>query len=83
MLEQAALDRRRHIDDQLTLLVTAAMTEGDLRSDIDPELVSRLVFGMVNSLVDWYRPDGSLGVEDLASTVTSVLFDGLSSRPDA
>lgn len=79
-LEQAALERRRHIDDQLTTLVQQAIDEGALRSDVDTDVVSRLIFGMVNSLTDWYRPDGSLTPDALASTVASVLFQGLEAR---
>lgn len=76
-LEQAALERRRHIDEQLATVVKQAVDEGDLRDDLDPEIVSRLVFGMVNSLVDWYRPEGPIPPETLAAAVTGVLFRGL------
>lgn len=76
-VENAALERRRHIDEQLARLVEQAVAEGDLRSDVEADVISRLAFGMVNSLVDWYRPDGSLPAEELAATVASVLFDGL------
>lgn len=81
-LEQSALERRRHIDERLATVVRRAAAEGDLRTDLDPELVSRLVFGMVNSLADWYRPDGPIRADALADAVTSVLFSGLSSRPE-
>jgi AcrR family transcriptional regulator len=76
-LELRALERRRHIDEQLAVVVQQAADEGDLRDDVDPEVISRLVFGMVNSLVDWYRPDGSIDPETLAAAVASVLFQGL------
>jgi len=78
-LERSALERRRRIDERLATLVRAAAGDGDLRADIDPEVISRLVFGMVNSLVDWYRPDGALSADVLASAISSVLFDGLDS----
>lgn len=76
-LERSALARRRRIDERLATLVAAAAGEGDLRSDLDPELISRLVFGTVNSLTDWYRPDGALPPDALADAVTEVLFHGL------
>jgi len=75
--ERAALARRRHIDEELSRLVRRAAADGDLRDDVDPEVLSRLVFGTVNSLVDWYRPGGSLDADALAATVTAVLFEGL------
>jgi AcrR family transcriptional regulator len=76
-VELAALERRRVIDDQLADLVRAAVEEGAVRDDVAPELISRLLFGMVNSLVEWYRPDGPLGLEELATSVTDLAFEGL------
>ncbi|KAA1373065.1 TetR/AcrR family transcriptional regulator [Aeromicrobium fastidiosum] len=80
-IELAALERRRAIDDKLTSLVRAAVDEGALRSDIPPELISRLLFGMVNSLVEWYRPGGPVDVDVLASSVATLAFDGLAVHP--
>jgi len=76
-LETSAITRRRRIDDQLADLVRHAATEGTLRRDLDPELVSRVIFGTVNSLTDWYRPDGALDAAGLADAVAGILFDGL------
>lgn len=79
-VERAAMERRRHIDDRLSALVRQAAAEGDLRHDVSPDVISRLVFGTVNSLADWYRPRGPLDEDALAATVSSVLFDGLQPR---
>jgi len=77
-VEKAALERRRRIDARLAALVARAADEGALRSDLDPDLVSRLLFGMVNSLVEWYRPSGPVDVDQLADAVTALAFEGLS-----
>lgn len=77
-VEQAALDRRRAIDDALAELVRDAVREGSLRTDIEPELISRLLFGMVNSLVEWFHPDGAVDAVVLADAITGIAFDGLS-----
>lgn len=79
-VEQAALARRRDIDHRLTALVAAAVEDGALRDDLEPDLVSRLLFGTVNSLVEWYRPGGPVTGEVLADTLTSLVFDGLARR---
>jgi AcrR family transcriptional regulator len=76
-VELAALKRRRSLDDKLAGLVAAAADEGAVRSDIAPELISRLLFGLVNSLVEWYRPDGPVDVDTLATSVTELALDGL------
>ena len=75
--EQDALRRRRTIDDQLAALVRAAVAEGSLRTDLPPDLVSRLLFGMVNSTVEWYDPEGDVDADALSSTITGIVFDGL------
>ncbi len=76
-VEQEALRRRREIDDRLTSLVRQAVDAGELRSDIPPDVVSRLLFGMVNSLVEWYRPGGPLEPDALARDLAGLAFDGL------
>ncbi len=80
-IEQAALQRRRQFDRIVTDLVRAAEKEGDIRPDVDPAVTSRLLFGTVNSLSEWYRPDGDLAVDDLADAVVATTFQGLRARP--
>ncbi|GAA4484011.1 TetR/AcrR family transcriptional regulator [Rhodococcus olei] len=76
-VERAALARRREFDDFVSMLVVEAAKEGDLRPGIDPALTSRLVFGMVNSLIEWYRPRSGESVRELADAVVELTFDGL------
>ena len=73
--EKAALRRRREIDDRLADMVRGAAEAGAIRGDLDPLLTSRLLFGMVNSMTEWLRDDTD--VEQLADTVTTLAFDGL------
>ena len=80
-VEREALARRRGFDHLVAGLVAKAAAEGDLRSDIDPAVAARLLFGMVNSLIEWYRPGGTAAADDLAATVVAVAFDGLRVRP--
>ncbi|WP_460711275.1 TetR/AcrR family transcriptional regulator [Nocardioides dilutus] len=76
-IELKALARRRHIDARLTALVQAAVAEGSLRTDLPPDLVSRLLFGMVNSLVEWHIPGRGIDAHDLAEAIATLAFDGL------
>lgn len=76
-VERRALERRREFGRAITKLVTEAVQEGDLRPQIDEGLTARLLFGMVNSVVDWYRPDrGTLTTESLADAVVGLTIDG-------
>jgi AcrR family transcriptional regulator len=79
-VERDALERRRAFDRLVADLVKQASREGDLRPDVDPAITARLLFGLVNSLVEWYRPDRSRPGQSLADAVCAVAFDGLRVR---
>jgi len=76
-VERRALERRRAFDKRVTALVSEAQGEGSLRSDLDASVVSRLTFGMINSIVEWYRPGGTETADRLADDVVAVALDGL------
>jgi AcrR family transcriptional regulator len=79
-VERTALKRRREIDRRLATLVERASAEGSLRADLDPHLASRLVFGMVNSVTEWYREGSGQSADAVASAVMHLVFDGLRGR---
>lgn len=76
-MEREALRRRRDFDREVSILVSAAQAGGSLRSDIDARTAERLLFGTINSIVEWYRPGGSLSAAKLADQVIAMVFDGL------
>ncbi|WP_410597730.1 TetR/AcrR family transcriptional regulator [Amycolatopsis sp. lyj-23] len=76
-VERAALTRRREFDRLVTDLVKQAEAEGDLRPDVDPSVTARLIFGMVNSLIEWYRPRRGSSAAEVADAVCKVAFEGL------
>lgn len=80
--ERSALERRRAFDQRVTAIVRDAQREGALADDIDAAVATRLVFGMVNSLTEWYRPGGAVDPVRLADDVLRVALDGLD-RPAA
>ncbi|WP_329119942.1 TetR/AcrR family transcriptional regulator [Streptomyces sp. NBC_01465] len=82
--ERWAMERRREFDQRVSDLLKAAAADGDLRADVDIRLATRLLFGMVNSLVEWYRPqpDGGVEAEELADTVVRLAFEGLRTAPN-
>ena len=82
-VERRALIRRRAFDRRITALVSEAQREGELRADIDASVVARLVFGMINSIVEWYRPGGREGADRLADDVVAVALDGLRTDDEA
>jgi AcrR family transcriptional regulator len=90
--ERWAMERRREFDQRVADLLKAAVAEGDLRSDVDVRLATRLLFGMINSMVEWYRPAPEAGAstrssaagpaatsDEVAATVVRIAFEGLRS----
>jgi hypothetical protein len=75
--ERWALSRRRDFDRAVQGILTRAVSEGDLRNDLDPGLATRLLFGMSNSVTEWYQLGGRLSADDLASAITTIVFSGL------
>jgi len=82
-IELAALERRRRFDHTVTRLVREAQAEGLVRGDLDAGVATRLIFGMINSVVEWYRPDGPVDPELLGAEIRTVALDGLRPRHDA
>ncbi|MCR2764958.1 TetR/AcrR family transcriptional regulator [Microbacterium sp. zg.B48] len=79
-VERRALERRRAFDHKITGMMRAAQEEGTVRADVDAAVATRLLFGMVNSIVEWYRPTGPEGAAELAADVMTVALDGLRTR---
>ncbi|MFF3502222.1 TetR/AcrR family transcriptional regulator [Streptomyces sp. NPDC003247] len=76
--ERWALERRRDFDHRVAALLKAAAADGDVRGDVEVRLATRLVFGMINSIVEWYRPDGrGMGEREVADAVARLVFSGL------
>jgi len=77
-VERAALARRRSFDRLVASLVEEAERDGDVRADLDPKVTARLLSGMINSVVEWYRPASRPATgTSLADTVCAMAFDGL------
>ena len=76
-VEQSALERRREFDRFAAGLVGEAVAAGDLRTDIEPALATRLVFGLVNSMTEWYRPTRAASAAAVVDAVVGLAMDGL------
>ena len=81
-VERDAIRRRREFDHRVSELLKQAVADGDLRGDVDVRLATRLLFGMINSIVEWYRPSranrgGAATSDEVAEAVVRVAFAGL------
>ncbi|MFP5072666.1 TetR/AcrR family transcriptional regulator [Pseudonocardia nantongensis] len=78
--ERWALERRRAFDAEITGLVREAVEAGEVQAGIDPALAARLLSGLVNSIVEWYRP-GRPGTATLPEDVVAATFTGIVPAP--
>jgi len=79
-LEKQALLRRRQLTTRLERLIAAAQAEGSVRTTTGPKILARLVYGTINSLVDWYDPEKSAGAEQTGDVLIDLIFQGLQNR---
>jgi AcrR family transcriptional regulator len=75
--EQWILAQRRRFDRLVAAIVNEAQVKGQIRADIEPGLITRMLFGMLNSITEWYRPGGGLSVADIVSASLRIAFEGL------
>jgi AcrR family transcriptional regulator len=75
--ERWALDQRRAYDTFVSDVVEEAIEQGDVRADIDARTTARLLFGMINSVREWYRPDRHMRPATLAEQVGTLILDGI------
>lgn len=78
--ERWALDRRRQFDARVAALVREAVDAGEIRAGVEPALAARLLSGLVNSVVEWYRP-GRPGEAQLPADVARAAFEGILPGP--
>jgi len=57
--------------------VMRAQRAREIRNDLDPRLATRLLFGMLNSVSEWYRRDGKLDADGIARAVFQIAFEGM------
>lgn len=74
-------DRRRVLDRERALVAAFAQVVGDLRPDLAQAALGKpltmLLFGMVNWMFTWMKPDGALDHDAMAPIVTDLFLGGL------
>jgi len=71
-------ERRREHDRRLSAIIEAAQQSGDVRNDIHPVLLSRLLMGMIAWLVEWYDPQRTRFEKDeIREAILSLILNGI------
>ncbi len=71
-------ERRREHDRRLSAIIETAQQSGDVRNDIHPVLLSRLLMGMIAWLVEWYDPKRTRFEKDeIREAILSLILNGI------
>jgi AcrR family transcriptional regulator len=73
---QEILRRRDAYDRLIEKTIRAAQKAGELRTDVSAKLLRLALLNLLNWTIFWFRPDGTLSVEQLAKTFASIFIDG-------
>ena len=76
-IERRALERRRDFDRKVAVLITQAIENNEVRDDVDPLVVTRLLFSMANWLTEWFDPGGQFTTAEIGETIIRLAFEGL------
>jgi AcrR family transcriptional regulator len=79
-LERRAMERRRNFDRSVAKLMEEVANEQHFDGAVETRAATRLIFGMINSVVEWYRPEGPLDPDSLSDLVIRLVFQGLKAR---
>jgi AcrR family transcriptional regulator len=80
-VEQWAVARRREVQSRFVGVVKEAQEAGELPTTVPAALYARLMLGTANSIVEWYRPDGTWSPSELGDAVVRMVFGSLAEEP--
>lgn len=75
-LRQAHIARRDRFEGFWRAMIQEGMESGAFRQ-VDPRLTAFAVLGVLNWMITWYRPDGSLSAVEIADQFADLFLDGL------
>lgn len=73
--------RNERFRDLWTRLLRDGMAAGELRADLDVELVFRFLRDTVWVAVRWYRPGGPMSSDEVADQYLAILLEGIGISP--
>lgn len=74
---QRFLERRSRYEDYIQELITGGQALGVFSKAFDPKTISYGIFWMMNSILQWYRPEGGLSPEEIADQYVQLIMWGL------
>ena len=79
-LRDQLIDKRDRYEQGIRKLIKKGIELGEF-DPVDSALVTRAILGASNWTAQWFNPDGSQGVEEIAETLAAYLVRGLTMNP--
>lgn len=74
-------ERRDNAPRILREILESGIAAGKIHPDIDPNICSYLILGMLNWIYIWYRPKGSASVDEIIKNILLIVGQGLVQPP--
>lgn len=74
-------EARRHYEDVLMSILKAGIEAGEFR-DVPLRPVVKFIFGGLNSLPQWYEPDGKISLDRMVDDIMAILLAGVLNSDD-
>jgi len=71
--------RKLHDEQESVLfqIIERAQAAGELRADVDPQLLIFSISGITAWIYTWYDPKGKRSLEDIADSIADIILDGV------
>ncbi|MEX0757205.1 MAG: TetR/AcrR family transcriptional regulator [Acidimicrobiia bacterium] len=67
----------RRFEHQWAELLEEGVASGEFRADLDIPITVKASLSMCNMTLTWFRPDGRLSIDDLATTFGDIILGGI------
>jgi len=69
--------KRKEVDQIFTGIIERGVEYGYFRPDLAPKIIAFGIIGMYAWVINWWKPDGNLSLEDIADQYVNLLLRGL------
>ncbi|WIX75661.1 TetR/AcrR family transcriptional regulator [Amycolatopsis carbonis] len=70
------IERTRRYEAVVHAVLAKGQRDGTVRSDVPVDLVSLSLFGMINWMHRWHRPDSQFSADQIAESFTKIFLEG-------
>jgi AcrR family transcriptional regulator len=75
------IERRDRVSAYFHRILEDGIQDGSFRTDLNVSITTNVVFSGVSTMYRWYRPSGSLSLEEIADEFVGLILRGLEARP--